>query len=475
VADGGASAASGSNRPDIRLEFQPSVGQAIRRQLEAAIRDVAAELDTEVVDPYRVLVFDQVDDELQEQVRVACSRSSQRLLAVAVGPSPDLGDAWSLLEAGACDTVGWTGEFSSIVARIDRWREIDELLTSAASPVLVGSSPQWIAALRDIVEAARFSSASILLVGETGTGKELAAHLVHELDSRPDKGALVTVDCTTIVDTLSGSEFFGHERGAFTGAVATREGAFELADGGTLFLDELGELAPTLQSELLRVVQEGSFKRIGSNNWRRTRFRLVAATNRDLETETLHGRFREDLLQRIAVFTCRLPCLDERREDIPLLVSAFLRELGATPDLEPALLDYLFRRHYRGNVRELRRLVVSAAQRHVGPGPLSLGDLPASERPTPMPVELVETGLDQWAGRAVAEGSSLREISAAATGAAIAQAIAAEGGNISAAARRLGVTARALQMRRAAARARRFDGDDNVMTLPSPDDVEPAS
>jgi transcriptional regulator with GAF, ATPase, and Fis domain len=474
VVDGGASAPSGSNRPAILLEFQPSVSQAIRRQLESAIRDVAAGRDSDVGDSYRVLVFDSVDDELQEQVRVACSKSPQRLLAIAVGQSPDLDDAWSLLEAGACDAVGWTGEFSSIAARIDRWREIDELVTSAATPVLVGSSPQWIAALRDIVEAARYSSASILLVGETGTGKELAANLVHDLDSRPDKGALVTVDCTTIVDTLAGSEFFGHERGAFTGAVATREGAFELADGGTLFLDELGELAPTLQGELLRVVQEGTFKRIGSNSWRRTRFRLVSATNRDLETETLHGRFREDLLQRIAVFTCRLPALDERREDIPVLAAAFLREVGATPDLEPALRDYLLRRHFRGNVRELRRLVVSAAQRHVGPGPLSLGDLPASERPTPMPIEIVETGLERWVRRAVAAGSSLREISAAATDAAVAQAIDAEGGNISAAARRLGVTARALQLRRAAARARRVGDEDNVMTLHSPDDVDPA-
>jgi transcriptional regulator with GAF, ATPase, and Fis domain len=364
---------------------------------------------------------------------------------------------------------------SSIAARIERWRAIDELVASRASRVLVGASAQWIAALREIVEAARFSAASILLVGETGTGKELAAGLVHELDPRPDKGPFVTVDCTTVVDTLSGSEFFGHERGAFTGAVASRQGAFELADGGTLFLDELGELAPGLQGELLRVVQEGTFKRIGSNSWRRTRFRLVAATNRDLELESLNGRFREDLLQRIAVFTCRLPSLDERREDIPLLASRFVQEVGQTVGLDPALGDYLVRRHYRGNVRELRRVVVSAAQRHVGPGPLTLGDLPGSERPDPMPASRVESGLDEWVRRSLAAGSSLKEISTTATDAAIAHAIDAEGGNISAAARRLGVTARALQLRRAAARAHEEGQDANVMTMPPPDGLSPAS
>src|SRR5437763_9151048 len=135
------------------------------------------------------------------------------------------------------------------------------------------------------MEAAFFTDAPVLSTGETGTGKELIARLVHSLDARSKKRDLVVVDCTTIVPTLSGSEFFGHERGAFTGAVSTREGAFALADGGTLFLDEVGELPLTLQPRLLRVLQEHTYKRVGGNLWQEAKFRLVCATNRNLETE----------------------------------------------------------------------------------------------------------------------------------------------------------------------------------------------
>ena len=133
--------------------------------------------------------------------------------------------------------------------------------------------------------------------------------MIHRLDSRLEKRELVIVDCTTIVPELSGSEFFGHERGAFTSAIAAREGAFALADRGTLFLDEVGELPIGLQAELLRVVQERTYKRVGSNAWKNTSFRLVCATNRDLLQEQAHGRFRRDFYYRIAAWTCRLPAL----------------------------------------------------------------------------------------------------------------------------------------------------------------------
>ncbi len=146
-----------------------------------------------------------------------------------------------------------------------------------------------------MVEIARFTDAAVLITGESGTGKERMAQLIHELDPRPKKGRLVVLDCSTVVPSLSGSEFFGHEKGAFTGASAPRSGAFELADGGTLFLDEVGELAVPLQAELLRVIQEGTFKRVGSNTWRRSAFRLVCATNRDLAA----ARDRRQLPQRL--------------------------------------------------------------------------------------------------------------------------------------------------------------------------------
>src|SRR5262249_683962 len=150
-------------------------------------------------------------------------------------------------------------------------------------------------------------------IGESGTGKELIARLIHDLDSRPGKPPLVVVDCTTIVPGLSGSEFFGHERGAFTGAINTRDGAFALANGGTLFLDEIGELPQPMQAELLRVIQERKYKRVGSNAWQHTDFRLVSATNMDLESGVAKGAFRGDLYYRIAGWVCRTPPLRERK------------------------------------------------------------------------------------------------------------------------------------------------------------------
>ena len=167
----------------------------------------------------------------------------------------DGGGAWRLLREGVADVVAWDGP-DAVRARIDRWQTVDELVASPlVAEHLVGSSPAWRSVLRDVAEIAYFSDVDVLITGESGTGKELTAQLIHTLD-RPGKGDLVVVDCTTIVPSLSGSEFFGHERGAFTGAVSARDGAFALADGGTLFLDEVGELPLALQAELLRAVQE---------------------------------------------------------------------------------------------------------------------------------------------------------------------------------------------------------------------------
>ena len=270
-------------------------------------------------------------------------------------------------------------------ARLTRWRQVDELVNSPlVRDNLVGRSPSWNRALRRVVEAARFSDASVLIMGESGTGKELIARLIHTLDPRPDKKDLVVLDCTTIVPELSGSEFFGHERGAFTGAVGPREGAFALAHRSTLFLDEIGELPLVLQAQLLRAVQERNYKRVGGNAWFNTEFRLICATNRDLEAEILCGRFRADLYYRIASWVCRLPPLRERPEDICLLVDHFLsgenleREL---PQLSEPVRSYLLRRAYPGNVRELRQLVTRMLGRHVGEAPITVGDIPEDERP----------------------------------------------------------------------------------------------
>jgi transcriptional regulator with GAF, ATPase, and Fis domain len=308
------------------------------------------------------------------------------------------------------------------------------------------------------VEVARYSQNSVLIVGESGTGKELIARLIHTLDPRPNKGAFVVLDCTTVSPELSGSEFFGHERGAFTSAIAAREGAFSLADGGTLFLDEVGELPLPLQAELLRVVQERTYKRVGSNTWKQANFRLICATNRNLLDEEARGTFRRDFYFRIAHWTCRLPSLQERREDILPLVSHFLKQVhpsGPIPELDPAVRDYLLSREYPGNVRELRHLIARLAVRHVGQCPITAGDIPEDERQG-----VIEFMQQVWRDdafkcairRALALGLGLKEISGQTAELAIQTALEDEAGNLQRAARRLGVTDRALQMRRAASR-----------------------
>jgi transcriptional regulator with GAF, ATPase, and Fis domain len=296
----------------------------------------------------------------------------------------------------------------------------------------------------------------VLILGETGTGKEQVARLIHQLDGRPDKGELVLVDCTTIVPELAGSELFGHERGAFTSAVGARDGAVALADGGTLFLDEVGELPPGLQPQLLRVTQEQTYKRVGGNAWRRTAFRLVCATNRDLLAEEAAGRFRRDLYYRIAGWVCRLPALSERREDILPLVRHFMAQLR--PGVEPPALDepvraFLLGRSYPGNVRDLRQLTARMLYRHVGPGPITVGDIPEEERPALLGEgDWCDARFEQAIRQALGAGAGIREIRRVAEDTAVRLAIADEDGNLQRAAQRLGVTDRALQLRRAAQR-----------------------
>jgi transcriptional regulator with GAF, ATPase, and Fis domain len=363
---------------------------------------------------------------------------------------------WRLMEAGAADVVGWDDGpdvIDAVAARFARWDAVDRLLEGpAVRERLVGRSPIWIETLGQLIEAAAFTDLSILLTGESGVGKEEAARLVHALDARPDRREFVVLDCATVVPELSGSEFFGHERGAFTGASAPREGAFALAAEGTLFLDEVGELPPALQAQLLRVIQERTFKRVGANVWQRTNFRLVCATNRDLLEEVGRGRFRHDLYHRIAAWSCRLPSLRERAADILPLAKHFLGHLR--PDSEPvfdlAVQEFLLSRPYPGNVRDLRHLVTRIAKRHVGSGPITAGDIP--------PDELARANdLGRWPDaafegaieRALALGVGLKDIGRAAGETAIRLALRAADGNLQRAARSLRITDRALQIRRA--------------------------
>ncbi|MFL6292566.1 MAG: sigma 54-interacting transcriptional regulator [Thermoanaerobaculia bacterium] len=397
---------------------------------------------------------------LADSVRDLSRRGEERLIAVALHREAlARGSGWQLLQAGASEVLAASDPAETaevIAARFERWEEVDRLAgSSLVTRNLVGRSLAWRSVLRQVVEVARFSASSVLLGGESGTGKELVARLIHTLDAREDKRDLVVLDCTTIVPELSGSEFFGHERGSYTSAVAARDGAFALADGGTLFLDEVGELPPRLQAELLRGVQEGTYKRVGSNAWQKTRFRLVCATHRDLLDDVAEGRFRRDFYYRIAAWTCRLPPLRERREDIPLLVRCFLAERygDEAPEVDPEVLDLLLARDYPGNVRDLRQLVGRIVHRHVGKGPITLGDVPEEERPQSGDGRPASAdGFDGAVRLALARGLGLKEIGNLAADTAVRLALAEEGGSLQRAADRLGVTDRALQMRRAAQR-----------------------
>jgi transcriptional regulator with GAF, ATPase, and Fis domain len=461
-------------RIDICLDFSGEAGACPAEIAEALTR---AGLGVRAADPAApggpgVLFFAEVTPPLCEGVRRASRNGLERVLAVAAtGAALARGGSWRLLQAGAGDVLAWDQSedpAGDVAARFERWEAVDRLVRSPlVQNNLVGRSPAWVAALRRVVEVAHFTDAPVLITGESGTGKELAARLIHTLDPRPAKRDLVLLDCTTVVPELSGSEFFGHERGAFTGAVAARDGAFALADGGTLFLDEVGELPLPLQAELLRAVQEHTYKRVGSNDWQQTRFRLVCATNRDLRREEAQGRFRRDFYYRIAAWPCPLPPLRERPEDILPLVDHFLRQFRPgrePPPLDEAVRDYLLRRQYPGNVRDLRQLVARLASRHVGPGPITTGDVPEEERPA------AEGGPEDWhAGpfegairRALVLGVGLKEIGRATEDLAVRIAVDNAEGSLQRAARALGVTDRALQLRRAAGRRGPTGGDELV-------------
>jgi two-component system response regulator HydG len=228
---------------------------------------------------------------------------------------------------------------------------------------LVGDAPAFRAVLETLRQAAP-TPASVLLIGESGTGKELAARLVHDLSPRAS-GPFVPINCAALPEGLLESELFGHEKGAFTGAAARKEGRFERASGGTLFLDEVGELSPAAQAKLLRFLQDGVLERVGGTEPVRLDVRIVAATNKDLSAEVKGGRFRDDLFYRLDVVSVRLPPLRERREDVLALASFFLRRVAErlpkrvtafTPAAAAALEGYA----WPGNVRELQHAVERA-------------------------------------------------------------------------------------------------------------------
>ncbi len=260
----------------------------------------------------------------------------------------------------------------------------EEVIKAEAFGDLVGQSAAlWrIGSQIDVVAP---TEASVLILGETGTGKELVAHEIHRRSARKD-GPLVRVNCASIPRELFESEFFGHVRGSFTGAVKDRAGRFETAEGGTIFLDEVGEIPLDIQNKLLRILQEKRYERVGDDRTRRANVRIVAATNRDLKKAAAAGRFREDLFYRLNVFPMQVPPLRDRLDDIPLLAKHFVelstREMKcARPRLTRAGVTQLQSYDWPGNVRELRNVVERAVILARG-GALEF-DLPISNQAAP--------------------------------------------------------------------------------------------
>lgn len=291
--------------------------------------------------------------------------------------------------------------------------------------VLVGRST-GMQRLRRLIQQVSKSEATVLVQGETGTGKEVVASAVHYLSPRRES-PFVAVNCGAIPADLLESELFGHEKGAFTGAITARQGRFELAQGGTLFLDEIGDMPLPMQVKLLRVLQERTFERVGSNKSIAVDVRVVAATHRDLEAEIAAGRFREDLYYRLNVFPIDVPPLRERREDIPALAEHFLTRLNMEYrrrlTLSPAARERLQSYTWPGNVRQLRSVLETAVATTEGSiiALHSLDRLLLDEPPSPGSDQLPTLKLDELEARAIR------------------QALAQTGGNNTQAARLLGI------------------------------------
>jgi DNA-binding NtrC family response regulator len=304
----------------------------------------------------------------------ALREKHQDLQAIVLTAYGTVDDAVRAMRAGAYDFVSKPVDLSRLEALVEKALEKSTLAkenrslrqvveNTGAFTGIIGESPAMrrLAALAAKVAP---SKASVLILGESGTGKEVLARAIHLASPRASK-PFVTVNCAALPETLIESELFGHEQGAFTGAVSRKKGRFELADGGTLFLDEVGEIPLHVQVKLLNVLQSSQFERIGGQETLRTDVRIAAATNRDIEHQVKEGSFREDLFYRLNVVSLTLPPLRERREDIPLLARHFLRkqaDLNGTPVLaidaeaEKLLMDYPF----PGNVRELENWIERA-------------------------------------------------------------------------------------------------------------------
>jgi two-component system, NtrC family, nitrogen regulation response regulator NtrX len=375
--------AAGSGEPILIVDDEKNIRRTLRMVLEGEghiVHEAGSIAEAETVlgaNPVDLILLDVKlgDDNGLDLLRKLKQRGEDGLSS-AIGEIPvvmisghaTIEDAVAATRLGAFDFMEKPLDRNRVVVtarnaleRRRMWREVHDLRRAVdARWELLGNTPVMSDLRRQIAKVAPTRS-RILITGESGTGKELIARAIHR-NSSVSNGAFVKVNCAAIPPELIESELFGHERGAFTGAVAKKRGLFEVADGGTIFLDEIGDMAQSAQAKVLRVLQTGEFTRVGGEKSLRTDCRVVAATNRDLEQMVKDGSFREDLFFRLNVVPIRSPNLSERADDVPLLVESFVRECCdengfAYKPVDDAVYNRLKLYDWPGNVRELRNVV----------------------------------------------------------------------------------------------------------------------
>lgn len=309
------------------------------------------------------------------QLLLKIKEVNDELPVIMITAYAEVGKAVSAMQAGAFSYLAKPFSNDELLVNIQKALQLHALVqenTRLRSEIkgksgfsgMVGKNPRM-KQVYELIEKVAPTPASVLISGESGTGKELVAKAIH-MNSPREKEAFITVNCAALSENLLESELFGHEKGAFTGAVAMRKGRFELADKGTIFLDEIGEIPLALQSKLLRVLQEKNFERVGGSKTFEVDVRIISASNRDLKEEVAQGRFREDLFYRLNVIHVALPALRERMDDMPLLVDYFIAKFSKQlnkPDLSmsPEAMRLLMKLPWEGNIRELENTIERAA------------------------------------------------------------------------------------------------------------------
>ena len=358
-------------------EDEPGLRLALRANLKAYYDVYEAEDGVQAVEAVRQQFFDVVLMDIRMpgmdglDALTQIKKISPGILIFMMTAYQSVETARTALQRGASDYIVKPVDMEELKANIDRLLEYrsmqrenvllkERLGEQFAESNIIARSAE----MREILDSIALiapTDATVLILGESGTGKELVANLIHERSSRASQ-PLVKLNCAALTETLLESELFGHERGAFTGAIARKAGRFELADGGSLFLDEIVEMSSVTQAKLLRVLQEQEFERVGGIQTIHVDVRIISATNKNLTEEVREGRFREDLYYRLNVVPIQLPPLRERREDIPVLAEHFLKHYAAknhraVRQILPEALDLLMRYNWPGNIRELENAI----------------------------------------------------------------------------------------------------------------------